>query len=1000
MFISYDETFEPKHHFIELADGHRSNDLAIARGDAKFTLRDTLGNTANVILKGALLAPKFPTSLFAVRAATDAGAEVVFLKGAAELIAKGTHFSLIRRGQLYFLPTTITTSAHVTRTLNDWHRTLGHMNYNDILCLQSATEGMKISQRQQERTCTTCMQNKLTRTPKSYLDTPLRADKPLQRVHTDICGPIEPQSREGYRYVINFVDEHSSMLFVYFLQSKDEASQGLKAFLADVAPFGYPKEIHSDNGTEYVKTFQQILRDNCIKHTTTAPYSPFQNGKSERNWRSLMEMARCLVTDASLPKFLWPYAVRHAQYLRNRSFQRRTGTTAYELFMGVKPDMRHVHPFGATCTIFIEGQKQKLSARGQEGTFLGVNPTSQGYYILNRTNSIVTTSRNVRIHDTSAEIDDHSYTVPPQSTVTETKQHNDAERQDSSVKDEHPEEILNKTDEEQEIQGRPQRGVKRPEYLKDYYCTTNVDYACTAIPVIPETFEQAISSPDAEHWKAAMDAEINMLTENHTWEIKPLPSDRVETKGRWVYTIKQGKQQNEVTYKARYVAKGYSQIHGVDYDETFSPTTRFTTIRMILQKAVNESLHLHQMDVKGAYLNAPIDKDVYVQQPQGYERTDGSNTPLTCHLKKSLYGLKQSGRNWHHTLTDFLKSKGFTVTDTDPCVYTQKTKPGDQLIVIFWVDIILASNNITAINTVKQELSERFKMDDRGELRWFLGVDFKRLPDGRYMMSQERYAETVLRRFNMHDCNPVNTPAEKGLQLTEASDEEHQKFVKRNFPYRSAIGSLIYLMAATRPDIAWTVSKLSQFLEKPGIAHISAVKRLMKYIQGTKSYCLIFAPSDGQLIGHIDADWANDPTDRRSTTGYLFTLGSAPVSWRTRKQPTVALSSCEAEYMALAEATKEAIYLRNLSNSINLPQATETTVYCDNQGTLALTKNSARQHNRTKHIDVRYHFVREQSEVTFRHVPTCDNLADFLTKSLGTQQHRHLLSQLQIEGAC
>lgn len=284
MFISYDDTFDPKHHFIELADGHRTNDIAIARGDAKFALKDADGKTANVILKGALLAPKYPTSLFSVRAATDAGAEVVFIKGAAEFIAKGTHFKLIRRGQLYFLPTSAMTSAHVTRTLSDWHRTLGHMNYNDILCLQSVTEGMKVTQQQQKHTCTTCMENKLTRTPKNYHDVPPRADKPLTRVHTDICGPIDPQSRDGYRYVINFIDEYSSMLFVYFLRTKDEASQALKAFLADVAPFGHVKEIHSDNGTEYTsRTFQHILHDKCIKHTTTAPYSPFQNGKSERS---------------------------------------------------------------------------------------------------------------------------------------------------------------------------------------------------------------------------------------------------------------------------------------------------------------------------------------------------------------------------------------------------------------------------------------------------------------------------------------------------------------------------------------------------------------------------------------------------------------------------------------------------------------------------------------------------------------------------------------------
>ena len=480
--------------------------------------------------------------------------------------------------------------------------------------------------------------------------------------------------------------------------------------------------------------------------------------------------------------------------------------------------------------------------------------------------------------------------------------------------------------------------MKPPEYLKDYSCT--VDYACAAIPMIPETYEQAINSDDAKYWKAAMDAEISMLTDNDTWEITPLPSDRTETKGKWVYTIKQGQKEGEVTYKARYVARGYSQVSGIDYDETFSPTTRFTSIRMLLQKAVNESFHLHQMDVKGAYLNAPIDKEIYVQQPPGYERTDESGTRLTCHLKRSLYGVKQSGRNWYMTLTDFLKSKNFTVTNTDPCVYVRGNTPDDQLIILFWVDdIILASSNIELIEAMKLDLSECFKIDDRGELQWFLGVDFKRLPDGRYLMSQERYAKTILQRFNMSNCNPASTPAEKGLQLMEVSDEEYQEFMSHNFPYRSAIGSLIYLMVATRPDISWIVSKLSQFLERPGPAQVSAVKRLLRYIQGTKSYSLVFEPTNGQLTGYVDADWASDTTDRRSTTGYIFTLGSASISWRTRKQPTVALSSCEAEYMALAEATKEALHLRHLTDSLGMPQSNPTTVFCDNQGALALSKN-------------------------------------------------------------
>ena len=233
---------------------------------------------------------------------------------------------------------------------------------------------------------------------------------------------------------------------------------------------------------------------------------------------------------------------------------------------------------------------------------------------------------------------------------------------------------------------------------------------------------------------------MNALMENDTWELTNLPEDRKETKGRWVYTLKQGAS-NDVKFKARYVAKGYSQVQGLDYDETFSPTTRFTTIRALVQMAANDGHYLHQMDDKGAYLNAPIDKDIYVQQPPGYELIGGKGEKLSCYLKKSLYGLKQSGRNWHTMLTEFLKSEGFKPSITDPCVYTRENKSSDdRLIIVFWVDdIIIACSNLEMIEEMKQDLNKRFNMDDRGQLQWFLGIDFKKLRDGKFLMSQERY---------------------------------------------------------------------------------------------------------------------------------------------------------------------------------------------------------------------------------------------------------------------
>jgi len=1045
-FTSYDSSFDPSKHYIQLADGHSSNTLAIARGVAEYTMLDNNDTPHTVKLTNALLAPDFPASLFSVRAATDAGGTVTFTKTQANLTSNHTTFDFVRDGNLYFLPVNsppqaktaqsacltdstcsndctpetnhthshtaeLTQSANLTnytvpyttdatlavKTLNEWHIALGHMNCDDILQLQKVTQGMTITKAKQSPTCEVCQESKITRQPKSCDITPQHATKPLERVHTDICGPIEPTSREGFKYVINFIDEHTSMLFVYTLRSKDEATTALKKLIADVAPIGKIKELHSDNGGEYTSnSFQTVLQDNGIKHSTTAPYTPYQNGKSERTWRSLLEMARCLISDASLHKSYWPYAVRYAQYLRNRAYQRRTGSTAYEMFTGIKPNMKDIHKFGTTCTYYIEGNKQKLEARGQHGIFLGINPLSQAYYVLSSKNNNILTTRNIHIHKNTT----------PDSTLTDPI-HTDFEQTDNYVQPTSVQITLpTDTSDEQTTptpqSSRPTRNTRPPKYLADYHTmSATVDYAYAATQLIPATYTEAINSDNADKWKAAMDTEVTTLNSNNTWELTPLPDGRSETQGRWVYTLKQAKNADEIHYKARYVAKGFTQIHGIDYEETFSPTTRFVSIRTLLQKAVNDNLYLHQMDVKGAYLNAPIDKDIFVQQPPGYEQTDASGKLLTCHLKKSLYGLKQSGRNWHSTLTDFLKKQGFTPNQSDQCVYTYHAENKDQIIILFWVDdIIIGSNNLDLISTTKQLLNKEFNMDDRGEINWFLGIDFTRLENGCYQISQKRYAESILKRFKMDNCKAATTPAVKGLTLEKATDEEHQTFLQQNFPYRQAIGSLIYLMTGTRPDISWIVSKLSQFLDKPGPTHVIAVKRLLRYIQGTKHYTITYSPTNGQLVGYVDSDWAGDIEDRRSTTGFIITLGGAPISWKSKKQQTVALSSCEAEYMALTDATKELLYLRTFCISIEIPQTDTTTLYCDNQGAISLTADKPGQHSRTKHIDVKYHFVRHQPTIVYDYIRTDENKADVLTKPLGAILHRHAISQLQIEGAC
>ena len=311
--------------------------------------------------------------------------------------------------------------------------------------------------------------------------------------------------------------------------------------------------------------------------------------------------------------------------------------------------------------------------------------------------------------------------------------------------------------------------------------------------------------------------------------------------------------------------------------------------------------------------------------------------------------------NWHSTLTKFLKSEGFQANRNDPCVYTSSNGT-DIIFIIFWVDdILVVGKSDQVIKHVKGKLENRFKMDDRGELKWFLGIGFTRFRDRSYQMSQERYTDEVLERFNMTDCKPNGTPADKQSTLMKAIDDEHLQVLNQGFPYRQAVGSLMYLMTDIRPDLSWILSKLSQFLDKPGPQHVTAIKRVFRYPKATRRSRLTFKPSDGMLSGYCDSDWAGDADDRRSTTGDVFKLGkdTAPISWKSRKQPTVALSSCEAEYLALSHAVKELLYLRSFCDQMNMSQPESSILYTNNQGALAMTKWNTSSHTRTKYKNVR-----------------------------------------------
>lgn len=485
-----------------------------------------------------------------------------------------------------------------------------------------------------------------------------------------------------------------------------------------------------------------------------------------------------------------------------------------------------------------------------------------------------------------------------------------------------------------------------------------------------------MESTNSKQWVRAMDEEIQSLKENNTFTLTTLPKGKKTVGGKWVYSIKtdiDGKDK----YKARFVAKGYSQKMGIDYGETFSPTANLTSVRVLLQKAGQENMLIHQMDVKAAYLHAPIDYEVYTDQQEGYEEGEG----LVCKLEKSLYGLKQSGRNWNMVLHECLTGDSFKQNPADHCVYAKETKHG-KVIMIIWVDdLIIATSNEGLMLNVKGMLSEKFKMKDLGVLKHFLGINFSQ-SDGCVKMSQETYVNKILERFNMQNCKPRETPCDQKLCYTE--DAVRINDVKM---YREAVGSLIYLATCTRPDLSFIVSKLSQYFSEPTEEQWVTVKHVLRYLKGTSNKELCFRRDEGEklgLVAYSDADWAADTTDRRSTTGYCLSLSknSSLISWKTKKQPTVALSTCEAEYMALASTMQECIYIEQLLQNMDDYKYAQTVVYEDNQGTIALAKNPVSR-QRCKHVDIKYHFIRlvvKEGRVSLEYCTTEEMVADVMTK--------------------
>lgn len=443
-------------------------------------------------------------------------------------------------------------------------------------------------------------------------------------------------------------------------------------------------------------------------------------------------------------------------------------------------------------------------------------------------------------------------------------------------------------------------------------------------------------------------------------------------------------------YKARLVAKGYTQVEGVDFTETFAPVAKLTTVRCLIAVAAAKHWDLSQLDVKNAFLHGDLHEEVYMLPPPGMLKK-GDNR--VCKLNKSLYGLRQASRQWFAKLSTALVKYGFVQSKADHSLFTMKSGNSFTVVLVYVDDLILAGNDLTQCAGVKTYLQKCFRIKDLGKLKYFLGLEVARSPAG-ISLCQRKYIVDILEESGMTGCKPSSFPMLQQQQLLLDSSP----FLDDPSQYRRLVGKLIYL-TITRPDITYSVHSLSQCMHHPRQAHLDAAMRVLRYLKTAPGQGLFFpACNDLQLRAFCDSDWAGCPLTRRSTSGYFVQLGNAPISWKTKKQPTVSRSSAEAEYRAMAATTSELLWLKNLFFDLTVPQTAPMHLYCDNQAAMHIASNPV-FHERTKHIEIDCHFVRDQlllHTISTHHVPTNAQPADIFTKALGADQFKFLTCKLGI----
>ena len=1015
----------------------KKDETVTATKKGKLQLKSCVGlNKINDIeFYDVLFTPNLAVNLISVTRIESNGFTVIFKNGLVSILDKNDNVLITgkRINGLYYLDLFLcgyerAFMARVMKGLSVWHKKLGHLSNANMLKIveKNMATGFEMKmcrQSKEDFVCDSCVYGKQTRDKFKILETP-RSSRPLEIVHSDVWGPFATETYDRKRYYVTFIDDFTHFTCVYLIKNKSEVFEMFKIFDSmAVAHFNLSiSRLRCDNGGEYIGiNFLDFCRKKGIICDFTVPYTPQLNGVSERMNRTLVDKARTMLIDSKLPKMFWGDAILTAAYLTNRSPTRtlHTEKTPYEMWTKQKPNFSKLQIFGSVVFAHIPKEKRdKLDPKSSKCYFLGYNTNS--YRLWDIKNKKVIISRDIVVdyvfkesvvtETSDQEYVSNEYDKKMVEKLTELVSKNSCqaddiclnEREDigstDSIQPEANETvdtnfeqsefvsengIISNENSETETEmvdinsnsitlRRSDRIRKKPDKL---IYTSKMAVAMmvqTFINNIPQKIHLLKERDDWFLWKQAIENELLSLEENKTWTIiDRIPEDKKAILSKWVFCMKES--EGAEKYKARLVAKGCSQRPGFDFDETFSPVVKITTIRIMLCIANEYQLYVHQMDVKSAYLNGNLEEEVYMKLPN-----DEIGQNRICRLNKSLYGLKQSGRAWFLKFNDAMKGLGFKNIVSDACLYQNTSL---NIFVLLYVDdILIFGKLISNITLYKEKITSLFKMKDMGEVQDFLGLKISRNMQNREMtISQRRYIEKILCKFGMEHCNPCQIPIDVNIKNDEITSEQ------TNAPFRELIGSLQYLVLVSRPDIAVAVNYYSKFQEKPEEIHFKGLKRILRYLKGTIDHKLVYKVHENSncLVGYADASYGNDTKDRKSISGYIYKLFGNTVSWSTKKQSTISESSTEAELLALSHASKEGRWIKNLLNEIGINFGAFT-IYEDNIPCINIAEEP-RSHQRCKHVDIKYMKVRElvqEKIIDLKYLSTTEQVADVMTKPL------------------